>query len=145
MMHASNNHCGTTTVDMYRRRYGDDDDDDDTEQTRPSLACPHFHSLPSIHLASTLPWMIIWVRFFHLRGRPSSSTTWWFCCCLSAWFVCSVFSHEDSPRPTQDDDSVAYQLDLCTVFSSTRTPLMQHNTMILLPINLICVQCFHPR
>jgi hypothetical protein len=196
----------TTTADLYRRRY--DDDDDDTEQTRPSLACPHFHSLPSIHLvmddylravfSSTrtpliqhnmmillLPISLICVQCFHPRGLPSSSTTRWFCClsarfvhtcfihedsphwaqhddsvvayqldmcavfsstitpliqhnmmilCLSAWIVCIVFIQKDSPHPASHDNSVAYQLDLCAVFSSTRTPLIQHNMMILLPI-----------
>jgi hypothetical protein len=153
------------TVDLYRRRY--DDHDDDTEQTRPSLACPHFHSLPSIHLAMDdylravfsskrtpliqhnmmillLPISLVCVQCFHPRGLPSSSTTWWFCC-LSAWFVHSFFIHEVSPHPAQHDDSVAYQLDRCAVFSSTITPLIQHNMMIMLPISLNCVHFFHPQ
>jgi hypothetical protein len=48
--------------------------------------------------------------------------------------VCIFFIHKDSPHPASHDNSVAYQLDLCAVFSSTRTPLIQHNMMILLPI-----------
>jgi hypothetical protein len=36
-------------------------------------------------------------------------------------------------------------IDMCAVFSSTITPLIQHNMMILLPISLMCVQCFYPR
>jgi hypothetical protein len=80
-----------------------------------------------------LPVSLICVQCFHPRGLPSSSTTRWFCC-LIARFVHSVFIHEDSPHWAQHDDSVvAYQLDLCAVFSSTRTPFIQNNTMILLP------------